>query len=171
VFYTPSTILVNGGDVIKGTLSCAPNQRNNRDLDISIKYTPPREPEVKMDYRMCVILAPLFSISSFLIVLLVTNADRLSGLDTYIRLIPLLFAPLTRTRIWPPMLSYSSLIHPRAQSIQIIRYRDVIRDVVIFRRLIYPLVHTALSCELAISTTYIGTRLLLSYSYFQCNAT
>ncbi|KAF8329308.1 protein arginine N-methyltransferase [Amanita rubescens] len=52
VFYTPSTILVNGGDVIKGTLSCAPNQRNNRDLDISIKYTPPREPEVKMDYRM-----------------------------------------------------------------------------------------------------------------------
>lgn len=114
MFYTPSTILVNSGDVIKGTLSCAPNQRNNRDLDISIKYTPPRDLEVQMDYRMCVILAPLSSMLSFVIVLLVTNADRLSGLDTYIRLIPFLFAPLTRTR------DALSLIHPRAQSIQIL---------------------------------------------------
>lgn len=58
VFYTPSTILVNAGDTIKGSLSCAPNQRNNRDLDISFRYTTPRDSEVRMDYKMCVVLAP-----------------------------------------------------------------------------------------------------------------
>ena len=58
MFYTPSTILVNAGDTIKGSLSCAPNQRNNRDLDISFRYTTPRDSEVRMDYKMCVVLAP-----------------------------------------------------------------------------------------------------------------
>lgn len=38
VFYTPETLTVSEGDVIKGTLSCAPNDRNNRDLDIEIDY-------------------------------------------------------------------------------------------------------------------------------------
>ncbi|KAF8678473.1 Protein arginine N-methyltransferase 7 [Rhizoctonia solani] len=38
VFYTKDVIPVKAGDEIVGTLTCAPNQRNNRDLDIAIKY-------------------------------------------------------------------------------------------------------------------------------------
>ncbi|KDN41666.1 putative HMT1-hnRNP arginine N-methyltransferase [Tilletiaria anomala UBC 951] len=38
VFYTPEQLIVSEGDVIKGTLKCSPNARNNRDLDINIKY-------------------------------------------------------------------------------------------------------------------------------------
>ncbi|KAK4687472.1 type I protein arginine methyltransferase, partial [Tremellales sp. Uapishka_1] len=38
VFYTPDTLTVSEGDVIRGKLSCAPNARNNRDLDIVIDY-------------------------------------------------------------------------------------------------------------------------------------
>ncbi|KAF8149536.1 putative arginine methyltransferase [Crassisporium funariophilum] len=38
VFYTPSTLTINKGDQIVGQLTCAPNARNNRDLDIGIKY-------------------------------------------------------------------------------------------------------------------------------------
>ncbi|ELU42755.1 protein arginine N-methyltransferase [Rhizoctonia solani AG-1 IA] len=38
VFYTKDVIPVKAGDEIVGTLTCAPNQRNNRDLDITIKY-------------------------------------------------------------------------------------------------------------------------------------
>jgi len=38
VFYTQQTITINEGDKIKGVLTCAPNQTNNRDLDISIQY-------------------------------------------------------------------------------------------------------------------------------------
>ncbi|KAL7422446.1 Nuclear SAM-dependent mono-and asymmetric methyltransferase [Cryptotrichosporon argae] len=38
VFYTPDTLTVSEGDTIRGTLSCAPNARNNRDLDIVVDY-------------------------------------------------------------------------------------------------------------------------------------
>ncbi|KAG8689601.1 hypothetical protein FRC09_012361 [Ceratobasidium sp. 395] len=38
VFYTRDVIPVKTGEEIVGTLSCAPNERNNRDLDIHIKY-------------------------------------------------------------------------------------------------------------------------------------
>ncbi|CAE7097105.1 unnamed protein product [Rhizoctonia solani] len=41
VFYTKDVIpvkILKVGDEIVGTLTCAPNQRNNRDLDITIKY-------------------------------------------------------------------------------------------------------------------------------------
>ncbi|KAK2464328.1 hypothetical protein APHAL10511_003785 [Amanita phalloides] len=52
VFYTPSTVVAHEGDVIEGTLTCAPNQRNNRDLDISIKYTTPDGTKINMGYKM-----------------------------------------------------------------------------------------------------------------------
>ncbi|PVF97020.1 S-adenosyl-L-methionine-dependent methyltransferase [Serendipita vermifera] len=38
VFYTIDPISVLEGDTVVGTLSCAPNSRNNRDLDIVIDY-------------------------------------------------------------------------------------------------------------------------------------
>ncbi|KAF8893408.1 S-adenosyl-L-methionine-dependent methyltransferase [Infundibulicybe gibba] len=38
VFYTPTTMTVSEGDKITGELTCAPNTRNNRDLDITISY-------------------------------------------------------------------------------------------------------------------------------------
>jgi len=46
---------VSTGDKIVGSLTCAPNARNNRDLDISITYkVEGDETESKMDYKMCV---------------------------------------------------------------------------------------------------------------------
>jgi len=38
VFYTSDAITIKNGETITGTLSCAPNKRNNRDLDIEIFY-------------------------------------------------------------------------------------------------------------------------------------
>lgn len=38
VFYTPETLTVKEGDKITGRLTCAPNKRNPRDLDIKIAY-------------------------------------------------------------------------------------------------------------------------------------
>uniref|UniRef100_D8Q8T0 type I protein arginine methyltransferase n=1 Tax=Schizophyllum commune (strain H4-8 / FGSC 9210) TaxID=578458 RepID=D8Q8T0_SCHCM len=53
VFYTPQTITLTEGDKIKGELTCSPNARNNRDLDIKIKYSTTGEPnEVTMEYKM-----------------------------------------------------------------------------------------------------------------------
>ena len=42
------------GDTIRGTLSCAPNSRNNRDLDIEIEYEVEGnlESKGKMVYKM-----------------------------------------------------------------------------------------------------------------------
>ncbi|KAF4567368.1 type I protein arginine N-methyltransferase Rmt1 [Pleurotus pulmonarius] len=51
VFYTPTTLTLNEGDTIKGTLTCAPNARNNRDLDISISYSTPTTSET-IAYKM-----------------------------------------------------------------------------------------------------------------------
>jgi protein arginine N-methyltransferase 1 len=39
VFYLEDTLMVHQGDTIRGSLQCAPNARNPRDLDISINYT------------------------------------------------------------------------------------------------------------------------------------
>ncbi|KAJ3866690.1 S-adenosyl-L-methionine-dependent methyltransferase [Lentinula novae-zelandiae] len=53
VFYTPNTITVSEGDTISGRLTCAPNQRNNRDLDISITYQSVQDPaSTTMAYKM-----------------------------------------------------------------------------------------------------------------------
>ncbi|KAI8089193.1 S-adenosyl-L-methionine-dependent methyltransferase [Halteromyces radiatus] len=38
VFYTPETLTINKGESIEGTIDCAPNSRNPRDLDIIIDY-------------------------------------------------------------------------------------------------------------------------------------
>lgn len=56
VFYTPGTLTVFEGDVIEGELSCAPNARNPRDLDISLAYKVQGKntAEAKMDYKMYV---------------------------------------------------------------------------------------------------------------------
>ncbi|KAF8840733.1 protein arginine N-methyltransferase [Paxillus ammoniavirescens] len=51
VFYTPSTITISEGEKITGSLVCAPNARNNRDLDITIEYTAGGE-TTKVDYKM-----------------------------------------------------------------------------------------------------------------------
>ncbi|KAG8214072.1 protein arginine n-methyltransferase, partial [Butyriboletus roseoflavus] len=51
VFYTPSTITISEGERINGTLTCAPNARNNRDLDITVEYTAGGE-TTKVEYKM-----------------------------------------------------------------------------------------------------------------------
>ncbi|KAI0930455.1 type I protein arginine N-methyltransferase Rmt1, variant 4 [Taiwanofungus camphoratus] len=52
VFYTPDTLTVSEGYKITGRLSCAPNARNNRDLDIAIAYQVGSEPETEVQYKM-----------------------------------------------------------------------------------------------------------------------
>ncbi|RPD59953.1 S-adenosyl-L-methionine-dependent methyltransferase [Lentinus tigrinus ALCF2SS1-6] len=52
VFYTPDTLTVSAGDKISGRLSCAPNARNNRDLDITIAYQVADGPETEVQYKM-----------------------------------------------------------------------------------------------------------------------
>jgi hypothetical protein len=54
VFYTPSTLTVSESQAITGTLSCSPNVKNNRDLDIAIRYKVGEEKEHEMFYKMCV---------------------------------------------------------------------------------------------------------------------
>lgn len=71
VFYTPETITVSvrltvgartneltvqEGETIRGELSCAPNSRNNRDLDIVIDWEVEGQEPCKgsMTYKMCV---------------------------------------------------------------------------------------------------------------------
>jgi len=54
VFYTRETLTVSQGDTIRGTLSCAPNSRNKRDLDITFRYAVdgPNPLEGEMQYKM-----------------------------------------------------------------------------------------------------------------------
>ncbi|GBE81018.1 Protein arginine N-methyltransferase 1 [Sparassis crispa] len=52
VFYTPDTLTVSEGQKITGRLSCAPNVRNNRDLDITISYKTNNEPVTEIQYKM-----------------------------------------------------------------------------------------------------------------------
>jgi hypothetical protein len=56
VFYTPTTLTISEGEKIQGRLTCAPNARNNRDLDITIAYKNESDPEQVVEYKMCVIL-------------------------------------------------------------------------------------------------------------------
>lgn len=46
---------VSEGQIISGVLTCAPNARNNRDLDIVIKYKAGDEAETTIQYKMCVV--------------------------------------------------------------------------------------------------------------------
>ena len=56
VFYTPSTLTVNAGSKVIGQLSCSPNARNNRDLDIGITYrTEGDVHENRVQYKMFVL--------------------------------------------------------------------------------------------------------------------
>ncbi|TFY75192.1 hypothetical protein EWM64_g8820 [Hericium alpestre] len=73
VFYTPSTITISEGDSIKGQLTCAPNARNNRDLDITVSYATAEEPEQTIEYKM--IEANQFQVVIYLcsIILLLTS--------------------------------------------------------------------------------------------------
>ncbi len=66
VFYTPSTLTVNRGDQVNGSLSCAPNTRNPRDLDIGIRYRVNDDEETRVHYKMCVTLVPPLFLSSLL---------------------------------------------------------------------------------------------------------
>ena len=54
VFYTKDMLTVSQGDAITGRLSCAPNERNNRDLDIVIDYAVQGEAATsgRMEYKM-----------------------------------------------------------------------------------------------------------------------
>jgi len=53
VFYTTQTIMVSEGEQITGTLTCSPNARNNRDLDITIEYIlPDGTDKEKVEYKM-----------------------------------------------------------------------------------------------------------------------
>ncbi|CAL1706877.1 unnamed protein product [Somion occarium] len=53
VFYTPDTLTVSEGEQITGRLSCAPNARNPRDLDITIAYRTPHDTqETEIHYKM-----------------------------------------------------------------------------------------------------------------------
>ena len=46
--------MVSEGENITGTLKCAPNTRNNRDLDINIAYkVSESEEHTVIDYKMC----------------------------------------------------------------------------------------------------------------------
>eukprot|EP01065_Artemidia_motanka_P029984 TRINITY_DN36020_c0_g1_i1.p1 TRINITY_DN36020_c0_g1~~TRINITY_DN36020_c0_g1_i1.p1 ORF type:complete len:369 (+),score=130.04 TRINITY_DN36020_c0_g1_i1:88-1194(+) len=55
VFYTNEPVFCNKGDSIKGTLTCKPNERNHRDLDIGLavtisgRYT---RAQFEQDYRL-----------------------------------------------------------------------------------------------------------------------
>ncbi|KAJ2348260.1 Nuclear SAM-dependent mono-and asymmetric methyltransferase [Coemansia erecta] len=56
VFYTPNTMTVCKGDTIRGTIGCAPNAENPRDLDITIDYQlagKEESSEDRMVFRMC----------------------------------------------------------------------------------------------------------------------
>lgn len=56
VFYFNGEIPINTGEKIIGHLSCAPNKRNHRDLDITIDYTfngSLCQMSEKLDYQMC----------------------------------------------------------------------------------------------------------------------
>lgn len=53
VFYTPETLRISEGEKIVGKLTCSPNARNNRDLDITIAYSTPNSPRIRVEYKMC----------------------------------------------------------------------------------------------------------------------
>ena len=64
MFYTPNTLTVSAGQEITGSLSCAPNARNNRDLDITIAFQTEGEDPSEVHYKMCVIPSPFLPLDS-----------------------------------------------------------------------------------------------------------
>ncbi|KAG8846774.1 hypothetical protein FRC20_002914, partial [Serendipita sp. 405] len=89
VFYTIDTMSVVQEDKIKGTLSCAPNERNNRDLDIVIEYELDgadgaigREAKERIEYKMCVSLF-FFSPPSFSFSIVLPYLPPLMGSITF----------------------------------------------------------------------------------------
>lgn len=68
VFYTPTTMTVSQGDPIIGHLSCSPNARNNRDLDIIIKYRAGNAAETTIQYKMCVFQSTVFRFLHLIVV-------------------------------------------------------------------------------------------------------
>lgn len=56
VFYLRDMLTVNQGEVVEGTISVRPNQKNHRDLDIDIGYQLDGELPGKgqLSYKMCV---------------------------------------------------------------------------------------------------------------------
>ncbi|KAK5004760.1 hypothetical protein LTR28_007815, partial [Elasticomyces elasticus] len=57
VFYLRDVLTVEAGEQVKGSLSCQPNERNRRDLDIGIEYKletddPHRMAQGRGDYKM-----------------------------------------------------------------------------------------------------------------------
>jgi hypothetical protein len=77
VFYTPSTVTISEGQKIRGRLSCAPNTKNNRDLDITISYETEEAGKMVVEYKMCVVL-PSFRAAFRR---LVNFTDRWLGVD------------------------------------------------------------------------------------------
>ena len=48
---------VSAGQKITGRISCAPNAKNNRDLDIAISYQTGQDAGTNIQYKMCVLLS------------------------------------------------------------------------------------------------------------------
>lgn len=57
VFYLKNDLMASAGDHIKGRLTCSPNNRNPRDLDISLQYSQESNGNLvasdSLDYMMC----------------------------------------------------------------------------------------------------------------------
>lgn len=86
VFYTPTTLTVDQGDTITGRLTCAPNAKNNRDLDIIISYSNGKDAHtvqykmyVPLPFRLFLSLSPTAS-ASFVPPGLLTACQVLIGL-------------------------------------------------------------------------------------------
>lgn len=93
VFYTPSTITISEGQKIRGRLSCAPNTKNNRDLDITISYETDGK-ETVVEYKMCVVFPFIAAASPRL----VNIADRWSGVDCIFMFIWSCYVTLARRK-------------------------------------------------------------------------
>jgi len=57
VFYLKNDLVVEKGDIVKGRLTCSPNEKNPRDLNITFDYTHQNEDGVvasdKLEFLMC----------------------------------------------------------------------------------------------------------------------
>jgi hypothetical protein len=119
VFYTPSTVTVSEGQRVTGHVACAPNVKNNRDLDITISYQTDNDTEgTVIQYKMCVtsVLCPPLCTGIWS---RLWNADRSSG-PNYIIFIGILmiqfvssFVVILTTRLLSKMLTIGTLVqHP-----------------------------------------------------------
>jgi len=58
---------VNKGDKVEGHLTCAPNARNNRDLDITIAYKSSSEAQESVVHYKMFVFSSCFSCPPFLL--------------------------------------------------------------------------------------------------------